>query len=352
MKKWFENKSILIKLIAGGLSTIALIGILWLILAGYFVYRNSKADEVLNTGHTIMIQMLKARNEEKNFLSRDLRKKEFYENGTTEYLNRYEGTILSLQKQIEILSQSSSLVEKQDIEKLRGLVNKYHQLFHELVASYRERGFNEWGMEGKWVKATREMEQEITKIRNANLKIQLLQLRRHEKNYLLRGERTYIEATNTALENLKKAVKASGGAASISILQLIDQYEKAFRRYVALQEKIGLTEDVGIWGEFRSAANSIEPIIDKILEDARTASDNSHQNLIKANIVILVAGLFMGVLIFYFFAQSITRPLKNVVRIAEKISASDLTVSVSSNNRHDEIGVLLISFDRMLRSLK
>ena len=72
------------------------------------------------------------------------------------------------------------------------------------------------------------------------------------------------------------------------------------------------------------------------------------------NVIITIGLIFLilASLLFFFFARSLTRPLIYIVGAAQKIAAGDLAVEVSSENRHDEIGILARAFAAMIQSLK
>jgi len=79
------------------------------------------------------------------------------------------------------------------------------------------------------------------------------------------------------------------------------------------------------------------------------ASARFTQNLI---VTIGIIFLILASSFFYFFARSLTLPLVNVVKAAQKIAGGDLAVEVTSEARQDEIGSLARAFTLMIQSLK
>lgn len=65
-----------------------------------------------------------------------------------------------------------------------------------------------------------------------------------------------------------------------------------------------------------------------------------------------VVFLVLASLFFYFFSQTLTRPLATMVEAAQKIAAGNLTVDIREEERRDEIGELAKSFGVMARSLR
>lgn len=69
-------------------------------------------------------------------------------------------------------------------------------------------------------------------------------------------------------------------------------------------------------------------------------------------IVWMFVGLVVVSLIGLVVVRNVTEPLREAVKVAEQIAVGDLSVSVPVDDRSDEFGVLLFSFQRMVRSLQ
>ncbi|HUP90904.1 MAG TPA: methyl-accepting chemotaxis protein [Solimonas sp.] len=74
----------------------------------------------------------------------------------------------------------------------------------------------------------------------------------------------------------------------------------------------------------------------------------------EVNITLLLAalGLFAATAIGIFITRDITRPLHEVVGIANQIAKGDLNVATTLERRRDEIGELAAAFDRMVSALR
>ncbi len=64
--------------------------------------------------------------------------------------------------------------------------------------------------------------------------------------------------------------------------------------------------------------------------------------------------LIIGVAIYVFVAQRVTRPIRQVVELAQKVAQGDLTIEVKADllNSRDEIGILARAFSEMSANLK
>jgi hypothetical protein len=95
----------------------------------------------------------------------------------------------------------------------------------------------------------------------------LLQMRRHEKDFLLRHESSYVEkfvASATAFESQIHDIKPLFAKLG-NIDDMLDELQRNFQHYqqgfhdlVLLQKQIGLDENSGFQGDFRQASHTLE----------------------------------------------------------------------------------------------
>ncbi|GAB0055874.1 Methyl-accepting chemotaxis protein [Candidatus Magnetaquicoccaceae bacterium FCR-1] len=115
---------------------------------------------------------------------------------------------------------------------------------------------------------------EVEKSQALRLNIQMLEARRGEKDFLLRKDGKYLDATNeritamhaTVTEMLKKATQnqdAESARLDQEILNRLDEYAQAFRGVAKNETDKGLTPNVGLQGMFRDAAHAMEQQIQR-----------------------------------------------------------------------------------------
>jgi PAS domain S-box-containing protein len=316
MKKLFQNMTLFPKLLAGGLAPI-----------------------------------LQARHAEKNFLLRDLQKKEFYENGESKYLEKHAIAISAVQKEIHKLMSLSPGEKKKSVQKLYNLVNDYNAIFLQLVATYRERGFKDWGLLGEWRLAIHDVERRVSQHHIPNLLKDLLELRRHEKDYLLRGEEQYIRDHGLQLKKLQNQVAKLERSEAAVILEDLKIYEAAFKKYIDIQKKIGLTEQSGLQRDFLQAVHGVEPVIERTLQEADLANKKARRNFIQASFCIYIFGIGLGSAIFYLFARYITFTLVQLKNAVLDVGKGRLDTRIATQSK-DEIGIVAASFNKMTQDLK
>lgn len=84
----------------------------------------------------------------------------------------------------------------------------------------------------------------------------LLQLRRHEKDFLQRKEASYIDHFNQRATEFLSAL--NNNFSNDAIISSAQQYQQSFRQLAALQVQIGLTPEDGLYGAMRDSIHQLE----------------------------------------------------------------------------------------------
>ncbi|GLS89306.1 hypothetical protein GCM10007916_03730 [Psychromonas marina] len=114
-------------------------------------------------------------------------------------------------------------------------------------------------------------QQEILLAQNTSkIEAGVLQLRLHEKNFLVRKKVSYAEQFNYQITNLKLRIEKLkedlkeiniSSLETISLSQNLANYERFFSKVVEAQRRIGFTPQDGLYGELSDAANNVEATI-------------------------------------------------------------------------------------------
>ncbi len=286
------------------------IGVTWVASLMFFYQRSDRASKAHSVADEIDIWMLQARRNEKDSQLRDIRTKDFYENGSGANLTLHAQSVAQMLEAIDQLEALHQVKNNKTITDLRTAVKVYDDAFARLVSAYKERGFADWGAEGAWRVAAHDIETRLSQVKNPALTISLLTIRRHEKDYLLRSDQTYIDQLNAEVENLRAGASKLTEPTRSDLLGDIDKYLGEVKTYLDLQKQIGLTENDGLQGTMRDAIHKVEPLVASVVEETRTLSqsDQAYRNLLMVIFAIMVGGLLAGGLVFAAFARSISSP--------------------------------------------
>ncbi len=352
-----RDRSLLLKLTLSGFLVIGGLGLLWFCAGWYFLSAENRAAEIREQSDQVFIDMLQLRRAEKNFMLRDLASGDFYGNtsASTPSLKTHQERATTLQNDIAALKSLLPAEKKPVCDNLTSAVSDYKGDFDKLVAAYRTRGFEDWGFESQWRKDAAGIETILTEAMNDKLLTEYLELRRREKDYLLRGDQEYIDLVNEQLATLKQAAATELPEQSAELSKLIADYENTFKSHQAQTAIIGNTEDDGLRKILADAVDAMEPIvIDKETGVRKYAIDEeqaARRSLVVSQVVILIIGIVAAGVLFYLLGRALTAPLVRMVASADAIAQGDLTLSALETG-NDETGRLAGAFNKMVTSLR
>src|ERR1700752_3772639 len=294
----------------------------------------------------ILINTLELRKSEKDFLLRESTNMDFFATGTSKYVTQFDTTIHKILENINTLKNSNLVIDNHfNLDELVGFYNNYSSKFHDLVKIKHQRGELDFGLIGQMRKAAHSMEQSK---HNGDLATLILQLRKKEKDYLLRKDIKYVTDFNGSIDKLISKRRSSKSKMSTDNLTI---YKNAFNAIVTTDTKIGFNEKEGIMGDLRDAIHKVEPSVDKIINEVDEVINVEDANAVNLIYVFLFIGLIVAALISYFIIKSIIVSMKYAVSTLDKIANGNLNLNIEVKNQ-DEIGVLLDSMRSMTNKLK
>lgn len=351
MKNWFQRQNIFIKFLVIGWSSILLIVLPSFLIMSYFLNKTEWADRTHAMTDSIIIQMLNARIAEKNFILRDLQNEKFYRAGISSNLLAHQRYTQNASEKIELLIQWRPANERNSTDRLMQLVKEYDNIFTDLVGTYQRIGFKDWGLLGQWRRAIHVVENQITQMNRTDLQESLLQLRRLEKDYLLRGDETYLADIRSRITGLRQSIAEIAGPRPALISENLSIYENAFHQFVMLQKKIGRTDEEGLQNQFGKVIKRMETVIDQITAESKSDYENAKRDFRRMSLIIYLLGIAVGSTFYYFFARSVSMKLIALKNGVLRVGKGHLDTQVPVTTA-DEIGIVAEAFNTMTVDLK
>ena len=242
------------------------------------------------------------------------------------------------------------------VEQSSKLVVQYEDDLAKFTQALKDRGLSENdGDQKNFRDAVHALEAAFAKADRPEWTILLLQMRRHEKDYMLRGEQKYIDEDHQVAADLQQRLDQSKNlpAAQKAELQgLLKTYVTGFDKLLASDKEI------------KTLTASMESLANQVLElaQANDAASAKHAEQVTAQIsasaansvlLVWIVSILSAIVAFvfaFFFARSISKPIGKGVALAEEIAKGDFSSRLNLK-RADEIGQLSISLDRMADSL-
>ena len=253
---------------------------------------------------------------------------------------------------------AETLPEKDPIRQagsFRAVINSYTTRFSNVVSAQKLIGFNENdGLQGKLRAAVHTVEGQLKKYDQPRLAVLMLMMRRHEKDFMLRGEEKYGDelrkrADEFSVELAKTDFPADSKA---EISKLVDFYKASFLAFMAGQST--LTEEAAdlaqIYDRLRPSLIAVRKAADERLESVKTDLA-SVQRYVFWSICVTILAMVTAALLF---GRWLSTPLVKMAIAMERLSQGDLDSKIEPVNRRDEIGkissALFIFHEKLLEN--
>ena len=293
----------------------------------------------------VWVKTLELRKSEKDFLLREGTNMDFFATQKSTYASQIDTTLKGINILLAKLK-GTEIVKNNNIniDEIIGLFNQYDGHFKEIVKAKLTRGELDFGLIGEMRKAIHKVESEVTK--DQAVAIQILTLRRHEKDYLMRKDPKYMASHAKTMEEL-----LSRKDLTAEMRTGLADYQKAFNAVFEIDKVIGVTPKDGIEGKIRAVVHQVEPAITSITEKLDITLESENNNNMTTLFICIFIGIVISAIISYFLIRTITTSLAHAIQTVGRIADGDLNFEVKIHNQ-DEIGQLLGKMGEMTLKLK
>ncbi|WP_148219183.1 methyl-accepting chemotaxis protein [Azospirillum sp. B510] len=324
---------------------ISLVSILGLaILGAVFHIESSRQDEIrqqaeqavlrTETLKTLRIQLLNGRRVEKDFLLRR----------DADLPGRHAGLITEMAGTLDgLLAVLPPGAAADRLRRAGGELAAYGRQFAEVADRQGRIGLDEnKGLQGTLRGAVHSAEASLARHDDQRLLAGLLMMRRHEKDFLARGDGKYVDSFGAAVAAFLKALDGSAVPETerASIRAAIDSYRRDFTALAAAL--------LGLSGEIRKMSDiygRLEPLLmeAELEQKAERAAAEAGYAAIRDEVrriiwLSLVTVAVLGLAGALLVGRSIAGSVSRLTRSMRRIAAGDLEAAVDGTGRRDEIG--------------
>ncbi len=265
---------------------------------------------------------------------------------------REEGNVARHEQIVETLLAGLASIEtvmKQSVDgddaksdsALRSGLSIYRTRFNNIVSMQRQLGLKESeGLQGRLRNAVHEAETKLAAHDVPRLTQLMLMMRRHEKDFMLRGGDKYGEDFDKRQEQFAKALPESAlpKAVQDEIETAMKAYSQSFAGYQVTQSL--LNDEIA---DFATVFQRNRPGLDALIKtaDERYATAGARAAEVRQMMTWAIAGatLLIG-LLAAIFGQRIANAVAGMTRAMQELAKGDFTVVLPGLNRGDEIGAM------------
>ena len=303
-------------------------------------YKANIFNKIYNDG-------LQMRRSEKDFIARLLPK----------YAEKYNAAADKALEHSEIFRTiADNATEIKLIDHIEAGLAESKQQFAKVVEMKNQLGITpEDGLQGELRAAVHDVEDLLKKVQKGAsnaaeldvLTVEMLMLRRHEKDFMLRKTEKYTQKFTDRVKIFNQALASSSLAAGdkSKIKKLMTNYDKLFSQWATLE-----TETNAEVKQLSAVYATIEPEIKKYFSDfdqesvenalnrdAIEAAHDKETTIIYSTVIGVI--LFIGLLSF-FVSRNISAKIHNLSAMMDTLAAGDLEAKISYTKYKNEFGVM------------
>ncbi|WP_199524303.1 methyl-accepting chemotaxis protein [Pseudoalteromonas sp. bablab_jr011] len=306
-----------------------------------------KLNETIQNAEELDIHELSMRKHEKNFL--------FYKdvNSLSLFEKEYTQLKTKMARLDELLNDLSMKTDK--LGEFRRLAKVYYDDFNSVVELQKQIGLHpKDALYGDLRNAVHQVETLLSEREDYRLLTYMLQLRRAEKDFMLRFDTKYLTKFDELVADFESAIKVSelDGNYESQLLALLSTYQTKFKALVDAQVLLGLDLDSGALGKMKQSVEMSDAIVSELTDETKTFVESSaSQAQLIALMVFIIASAVVMILV-YFTSRSIIQPIERVYHTINEIRRSnDLSISIEQSGK-DEVTIMTVDFNSLIGDFK
>ncbi|KZN48649.1 sensor histidine kinase [Pseudoalteromonas luteoviolacea] len=191
--------------------------------------------------------------------------------------------------------------------------------------------------------------QDIAKSTNhPQLEILILELRRREKDFLLRLDPSYLLMHQELLVNTKALISEQFPDKSTQLLSTLNQYDQGFNTYINVLKRQGLDHSQGVRAELHDLKLSIRGHFEVVSKQLINQSLDKKQQLILACLSVIVFISCCSLFLLYMLNSRISEHIIAISRVLKKVAKhEDFSLRVDIQGE-DEIAQIAHYLDDLL----
>ncbi len=311
-----------------------------------------KQMKVLDEVHILTMDAYKLH---QDFLINEASSIQYYKTEKSLVLNDHHSISNKISDKLYLLKENrfaKRLFNENFVSGLLKAHESYVGIFDNVVEQIKVKGFQDFGLEGQ-------MRNEAHRLMNtANLnQIDILMLRRHEKDFIIRKEIKYVNQFRSVVNKVKSDIEWRSGFSAdekSNILLTLSRYANAFYKFVDTEILLqGSTLDEGLLQTLSAKHQQIISQIIRQKAEAELVADKIIRTIFFVALAVVVLIFVLAFVFSYRLAKELSQPLVNLNRYINNYIESKFLKwpNIEVRTSKDEISELTDNFYKMANEI-
>lgn len=184
----------------------------------------------------------------------------------------------------------------------------------------------------------------------------ILMLRRHEKDFIIRKDRKYADRLRERVSVVKEHIYQEGNASPAQAAQMVktlNGYYSNFSKIVASETRMGLTPKDGLRGQALANASTLATAISRFSSMFVVEAGKTTQNFLMVFALVFTIIVVSAVLVSLYIISVISKPVNYMTEAIDAVEKGETNIDtyLEKIKSQDEIGRMSKSFGRMYEKL-
>lgn len=321
----FKKTTLFSKILS--ISAFIIAGAVLILLSSVYVQWKLKQQSVAKD---IQLQLLDAQRRLNDFQFR----------GNINQIDSINASRIAINKDIDYFD------DDEDLKDLELSANAFFDKFEELIQLCIKRGIDEdSGMEGDFRERIHDLQKVVKEEGLTEAQILALELRRREKDFIMRGDSKYIDSVKSIAKRLEETIQMSQLTGEIKkrLLANITLYTVGFLKLSEVSQLINTRY------EELNEMNTNLMAMGMELNSKKSEKAEIAQFFIFS---IMGSVLVVSIILSLWMSRRISKPISDLKDAANQLASGNLDVQVQNTNTRDEVEELSASFQKMVTQIK
>lgn len=319
-----------------------------------YIKRKQQVENIHSSIQQINNLVLEHNSVINDFFTYDTKNQEFFKSGYSDFLDLQNEKYVLIKNKVLQLKQLKSINRfhlQNTINQIITELDIYEIHIDDIVTLIKKRGFQDYGVEG-------EMRDYIHKLEELNSidLVNVLMLRRHEKDYIIRNEEKYIQKLNKLSKLFEQEIKSSQDLNNQNqdfALIYLANYTILFNKMVKLDKEIGIKDNTALRQKIYLQGIKITTICNELNNRTQDIKNKYFKKLRLQYIISITLLIGVSIILSLYLSKRITLNLsilsKNMASfVKSNFNPTDSNTFPNSYIK-DEVGILIDNY-KILRS--
>tara|TARA_Y100001956_G_scaffold68537_1_gene71171 strand:+ start:261 stop:2069 length:1809 start_codon:yes stop_codon:yes gene_type:complete len=268
--------------------------------------------------------------------------------------NNYALAIMSLKQRIEDDDIALLLLSQIQVG-----VGEFEKNLLEQIKLQRRLGFNEdRGLRGFFRHAVHELQTITEKLQDGEFEILILELRRREKDYLLRWDPKYLKLHTQLIEQTQQLINTRYPEKSADLNLRLNEYAQGFNQYIYHLETQGQHASQGLKGKNNALSVELGERFDTLYQHLNEQQAATSQDYLRKIFLLILATTIISLSVSFVINRRVTFSLIAVTTFIRKLSKNDdfsERLELGGNDElsqfSDDLGILLSHIETLIERL-